>query len=112
MSGYLSVTRLIAASQYCGVRFGVSKVRKVISFAPLPWLVSLTEHAVSPEAATKAATTSTSILVTAPTLSSRRCDRRPGGPLDRMYTPSPGSMASLISGLPQDSLDVCAILGV
>src|SRR4051812_19242425 len=31
MSGYLSVTRLIAESQYWGGRFGVSKVRKVIS---------------------------------------------------------------------------------
>src|SRR5437763_16672991 len=54
MSGFLSVTRLMAASQYCGVRFGVSKTRKVISFLPVVFLVLLllpTEHAVSPAAA-------------------------------------------------------------
>src|SRR6266545_1524889 len=36
MSGYLSVTRLIAASHTCGVKFGVSNVRNEISCAPCP----------------------------------------------------------------------------
>src|SRR5437764_14847701 len=46
MPGFLSVTRLIAASQYAGVRLGVSNVRKVISLSPPlpPPVFDPTEH--------------------------------------------------------------------
>src|SRR5204862_4041522 len=60
MLGFLSVTRLIAASHTCGVRLGVSKVRKVISCCPWlpPWPFpawSLTEQAPSTPTETSAA---------------------------------------------------------
>src|SRR5581483_523931 len=80
MSGYLSVTRLIAASQYCGVRLGVSKVRKLISFfAPvldglLP--VSFTVHALSVRAAASAVARNLLRMEAITSDLSPRCQRR------------------------------------
>src|SRR5213592_4415351 len=75
MSGFLSVTRLMAASQYCGVRFGVSKTRNEISFfAPVPLLLPLllpTEHALRPATAVTAARPSAHNFLIEPNLSSR-----------------------------------------
>ena len=67
MSGYLSVTRLIAASHTCADRFGVSKTRKVICFLPLavpPPEPSFTEHPVIAARAISPADAKATILFT------------------------------------------------
>src|SRR5439155_3056154 len=69
ISGCLSVTRLIAASQYEGVRFGVSKTRNVISFDPGAGVVFLdvsdTEQALSVAAVITARPSAIVLLVRA-----------------------------------------------